>query len=191
MISIEMQILGMLECRNRQVHSMPGDKAVAEIESLKTLQAGWNFGRGQALADEIIQTAKVIFRYARFLGLHSEVCPTDDGAILLSFQNGEDFLDITIFAESIFEASVENGIGDDYISHEIGLITFEKLKGLLLWFANPLTKILSEYSTFVTTSASASDVFRGQHSDPHAVVAVSPSLMITAESSYHPQPVNI
>ncbi|MDQ7833101.1 MAG: hypothetical protein RDU30_15335 [Desulfovibrionaceae bacterium] len=191
MKSIKMQILGMLECRNQQVHSMPSEKAVSEIESLKALQVGWNFGRGQAFADEIIQTAKVIFKYAQFLGLHPEVCPTDDGDILLSFQNGEDFLDITIFAEGIFEATVENGIGDDYISHEIGLITFGKLKGLLLWFANPLTKILSEYSTFVTTSVSANDVFRSQRFAPHAVVAVSPSLMITAESSYHPQPVNI
>lgn len=160
------------------------DKSMKELDALSHLEDGWNFGRGKTVRDGVIGIAKAIVNHSKIYNIYPEICPTDDGDILLSFHRDSQFLDITIISASRFEASLENGIGDDYISQDIGRINTTQLKGLLSWFMNPVKKTMSEYSTLDITSVKRKNDFKTMHFNHQVMAAASQYLTITAEAKF-------
>jgi hypothetical protein len=99
-------------------HNTPvQDPVEQEIWSFSNLPEGWDYGQGSPPSAETIDKAIVIYRIGKKYNLSVEVLPLGDGEIIVSFSQGETFIDILIGEGETYRLSVEIGIGDKY---EIG-----------------------------------------------------------------------
>ncbi len=87
------------------------DETIEEIISFRYLERGWEFGRGDSIASNIIDEALEIHYIGRKLGFITEAVPETDGGITLTFVKGEDVIDIAIHPDLTCTVTHEKGIG--------------------------------------------------------------------------------
>lgn len=158
------------------------DEIVSELESYLHLEDGWNFGGGKAIQEINIQNAKNIYLWAKLCDLKAEVCPTDEGGILISLQHGILFLDITLNSQDAINISLEKGIGEEFSSAYVGNFHVSKAKEFVSWFASPVIDYMSEFLILDDTSASQKKGFNQLLSSPRLMAVESPYLMMAAGS---------
>ena len=96
-------------------HNIPvQDPIEQEIMSFANLPEKWDYGEGSPPTGETIEKAIEIYRIGKKYNLSAEVLPLGNGEIIVSFSQGETFIDILIGEHETYRLSVEIGIGDKY-----------------------------------------------------------------------------
>lgn len=99
------------------------------IREFHKLKKGWHFGQGEPFSAEHVEVAaRIALRYFNKLNLSVSGTPCIDGAIDLSFNKHDAFLDIKILPE-IGNATVKfsRGIGFQRMEEDWGTIPFAQL----------------------------------------------------------------
>lgn len=95
-----------------------GSEGVSDFEDkLKSLNkpAGWDYGQGEEITNEVINHACVVFNYIEKPNIKYSVVPNTQGGIKITSKIGSDnFLDIRINPDLTLDLIHEVGIGVDY-----------------------------------------------------------------------------
>lgn len=90
------------------------NKVKLQIKELQKLEAGWDFGEGEAIPDEVGAASLEIAEMGLTLGLKADVRPTAEGGIIVSLFYSDHFLFITVKRDGFFDVTYEKGIGVNY-----------------------------------------------------------------------------
>lgn len=122
------------------------NKIKLQIKELQKLEAGWDFGEGEAISDEVGEASLEIAETGLTLGLKADVRPTSEGGITVSLFHIDDFLFIAVKPDGFFDVIYEKGIGVNYDildnKENLNLTTIRKY--ILQW-------VLSEHYIYLNT----------------------------------------
>jgi hypothetical protein len=89
------------------------EKNISQILSLKKLKNGWDFGEGEEISQDVIdRTVDIYNKFASRFKI--TVHPTNEGGITLSLMYLDNFFDITIRKQNLYDFVLEIGIGSNY-----------------------------------------------------------------------------
>jgi hypothetical protein len=109
-----------------------------QIKQLQQLEAGWDFGEGEAISDEVGVTSLEIAEIGLTLGLKADVRPTSEGGIIVSLFYKDHFLFINVKPDGLFDVTYEKGIGVNYeiLDNKENLNTTAVRKYLIQWVSS-------------------------------------------------------
>jgi|GEM_PF-1793494 len=128
------------------------DPIETKIKSFSDLQAGWNYGAGEPISQEVINNALEVYKIGKSYCLDCEVFATTDGNIEVSLYRKDHFMDFLIKEEMSIDFIHEVGVGNKYKEEEnVHNIPMDELKNKI----NRLIEIcnVSESSATITIRA--------------------------------------
>lgn len=122
------------------------NKIKLQIEDLQKLGAGWDFGEGEAISDEVGAASIEIAEMGLTLGLKAGVRPLTEGGIVVTLFYSDHFLFTTVKPDGNFDVSYEKGIGVNYdvLDNKENLTLTAVRKYIIQW-------VSSERYTFLNT----------------------------------------
>lgn len=108
------------------------------IREFHKLKKGWHFGKGEPFSKEHVEIAALIaMRYFKKYNLSVSGTPIEDGAIELTFNKNDTFLDVKIPPElNSAQILYSKGIGKNRLAESWGEVPLSKLDDIFGQFHN-------------------------------------------------------
>lgn len=90
------------------------DEIMDELKSYGTLPDGWDFGKGLAPSNDIIEKAITIYQIGKYFEFGVEPSPLSDGGINLTFFINDNFLDVNVNFDNTLDIRIEKVYGKPY-----------------------------------------------------------------------------
>jgi len=108
------------------------DVEIERMKSFSDLGSGWDFGDGEAPSQYVIERAIQTYLCGLNLGYNASVRPETSGGIVIGFFIKDNFVDVTVKENSLFDIRYEKGIGANYnILDDQENITMEEVSLIL------------------------------------------------------------
>ncbi len=108
------------------------DSSIKKINSFAQFNEGWDFGEGKRFENDVIRKAIEINALGRTYQFDSNALPNSNGDIIINLFIKDDFILITIKADSSLYLSHEKGIGEQYeIIYEKENVSIEEISNYL------------------------------------------------------------
>ena len=98
----------------RIVGSTSQSAFLAELQELANLPEGWDSGEGIPVRQDVVYTAKQLYRYFANPFCKVNLFPWADGSLTLVFCADERFVEINIYEGGMYDVDVEKGKGSNF-----------------------------------------------------------------------------